>query len=193
MFRGLLNDAKSAVGSVIAKYLARASVALPFLIAAGFAIAAITLMLVDRFGHINAYWMMAGGLAVIGAVASLVVTVKEQEEEVAEKAVEATDTSDTMAEAAVQAPLALMGVLSALPLGPTSFMPLARVLGRNLPLVALIVLIGMLFWPAETRAKEEEAGVSGGEGEQSTTADEDDERPVRHANGSDPLPSEMRH
>ena len=194
MFRGLLNDAKSAVGSVIAKYLARASVAVPFLIAAGFAIAAITLMLVDRFGHINAYWMMAGGLAVIGAVASLVVTVKQQEDEVAEKTAEATDTSDAMAEAAVQAPLALMGVLSALPVGPTSFMPLARVLGRNLPLVALIVLIGMLFWPAEANAEGGEEAVSGGEAAQpKAAADEDDEAPVRHANGSDPLPSAMRH
>jgi hypothetical protein len=193
MFRGLLNDAKSAVGSLIAKYLARASVAVPFLIAAGFAIAAITLMLVDRYGHITAYWMMAGGLALIGGVASLVVTVKEQEEEVAEKQAEATDTSDTMAEAAVQAPLALVGALSALPLGPTSFMPLVRMLGRNLPLVALIVLVGMLFWPTDKDSQDGEAAVPGKEGEQSSTTDEDDERPIRHANGSDPLPSEMRH
>jgi hypothetical protein len=194
MFRGLVNDAKSAVGSLVARYLARASVAVPFLIAAGFVIAAITLMLVDAYGHITAYWMMAGGLAVIGAVASLVVTVKEQEEEVAEKAAEATDTSDAMTEAAVQAPLALVGALSALPLGPTSFMPIARTLGRNLPLVALIVLIGMLFWPSETNAQEgESSAVPDGDGEQPATADEDEERPVRHANGSDPLPSEMRH
>ena len=195
MFRGLLNDAKSAATAVIARYLARASVAVPFLIAAGFAIAAITLMLVERFGHIAAYWMMAGGLAVIGAVATLVVSVKEQEEEVAEQAAEATDTSDTVTEAAMQAPLALAGILSALPLSPTAFVPIARTLGRNLPLVVLIVLIGMLFWPSETSAEAGEEAVPGGAGEQPAAAagDEDEERPVRRANGADPLPSEMRH
>jgi hypothetical protein len=55
MFRGLINDAKSAAGSVVAKYAARASVAVPFFIALGFATAAVTLMLVEQFGHRNAY------------------------------------------------------------------------------------------------------------------------------------------
>ena len=43
------------------KYVARASVAIPFVIALGFALAAIAVMLVERFGHVTAYWMMAGG------------------------------------------------------------------------------------------------------------------------------------
>ena len=54
MFKGLINDAKSAAGSVIAKYLARASVVVPFVIAFGFATAALTLVLVERFGAITA-------------------------------------------------------------------------------------------------------------------------------------------
>ena len=84
MFRGLINDAKAAAGSLVGKYLVRASVAVPFIVAIGFAVAAITLMLVDRFGAINAYLMVAGGFTLIGLIAALVVTVKEQEEEVAE-------------------------------------------------------------------------------------------------------------
>ena len=88
MFQGLINDAKSAAGSLIAKYLARASVAVPFVIALGFATAAITFMLVERFGAITASWMVAGGFTLIGLVATLAVTVKEQEEEVAEKQAE---------------------------------------------------------------------------------------------------------
>jgi hypothetical protein len=36
MFRGLINDAKSAVGNLVLKYVARASVAVPFGIAVGF-------------------------------------------------------------------------------------------------------------------------------------------------------------
>ena len=71
MFRGLINDAKSAAGSLVAKYLARASVAVPFIVAFGFATAAITVMLVERYGHVAAYWMVAGGFTLIGLVAAL--------------------------------------------------------------------------------------------------------------------------
>jgi hypothetical protein len=65
VFLGLINSAETAVSSLILKYVARASVAVPFVIALGFALAAIAAMLVDRFGHITGYWLMAGGLAAI--------------------------------------------------------------------------------------------------------------------------------
>jgi hypothetical protein len=63
MFTGLLNSAKSAVSGLLLRYVARASVAFPFVIAAGFALAACTMMLAERFVHITAYWLVAGGLA----------------------------------------------------------------------------------------------------------------------------------
>jgi hypothetical protein len=84
MFQGLINNAKSAVSGLVLKYVARASVAVPFLVALGFALAAITVMLVDRFGHITAYWVIAGGLALVGAIAAVIVSAREHEEEVAE-------------------------------------------------------------------------------------------------------------
>ena len=84
MFRGLINDAKAAAGSLVGKYLMRASVAVPFVVAFGFGVAAVTLMLIDRFGAINAYLMVAGGFTLIGLIAVLVVNVTEQEEESAE-------------------------------------------------------------------------------------------------------------
>ena len=70
MFAGLINQAKSAASHLVLKYVARASVAVPFVIAAGFALAAITVMLVERFGHVMAYWLVAGGLALIGVITS---------------------------------------------------------------------------------------------------------------------------
>jgi hypothetical protein len=88
VFAGLINQAKSAVIGLILKYVARASVGAPFIIALGFALAAITVMLVGRFGHVLAYWLVAGGLAVIGLVAAILVSVKEHEEEVAGKEAE---------------------------------------------------------------------------------------------------------
>jgi hypothetical protein len=50
----------------------------------------------------------------------------------------------------------------------------ARLLGRNWSLVLLLVLIGALFWPTED-ATTEDNGVG------------------RKPNGSDPMPSALRH
>ncbi len=182
MFAGLINQAKSAVTGLLLKYVARASVAIPFVIALGFALAAITAMLVERFGHIAGYWMVAGGLALVGLVAALVVSVKEHEEEVAEQEAEQADTeevvSEATAQAMVQAPLALLGALVTTPGGATSALSVARLLGRNLPLVLLLVMIGALFWPNEA----------------SRPAEEEDELDiVRRPNGSDDQPSVSRH
>jgi hypothetical protein len=151
MFQGLINNAKSAVSGLVLKYVARASVAVPFIIALGFALAATTVMLVDRFGHVTAYWAVAGGLALVGAIAAIIVSAKEREEEVAEQVAERTDTeevvSDATAQAIVQTPIALLGAL--LTSYPTTGISGVRLLSRNLPLVLLLVMIGSLFWPTQ--------------------------------------------
>ena len=181
MFAGLINQAKSAASHLVLKYVARASVAVPFLIAAGFALAALTVMLVERFGHVMAYWLVAGGLALIGVIASVVVSVKEHEEEVAEEQAAKTDTeevvSDATAQAFVQTPIALLGALFTMPGGVAGALSAARVLGRNWPLVLLLVTIGALFWPTK-------------EGE----PPEDKLDSIRKPNGSDDhMPSALRH
>ena len=163
MFAGLINQAKSAVSRLVLQYVARASVAVPFIVAVGFALAAITVLLVNRFGHAAAYAMMAGGLVAIGIVAAIVVGVKEHEEAVAEQQADQTDTqhvvSEATAQAMVQAPLALLGTLLTVPGGATSALKVASILGRNFPLVLLLVMIGALFWPTpidETAAEQRE-------------------------------------
>ena len=165
MFAGLMNQAKDAVSGLVLKYVARASVAIPFVIALGFAIAAVSFMLVERFGHITAYWMMAGGLAAIGIIAAVFVSVKEHEEEVAEQKAEETDTqevmSDATAQAMVQAPLALLGTLLTIPGGASGAFKVAGVLAKNFPLVLLLVAIGALFWP--TKGEEDEPGAEAAE------------------------------
>jgi hypothetical protein len=145
VFQGLINSAKTAVSSLVIKYVARASVAVPFVIALGFALAAIAAMLVDRFGHIAGYWLMAGGLAASGAVAAILVSAREQKEEVADQKAEATDTSNVATQVATQAPLAVLGGLLTLPGGATTAFKVAQLLGRNYPLVLLMALIGVLF------------------------------------------------
>jgi hypothetical protein len=152
VFAGLINNAKAAASHLVLRYVARASVAIPFLIAIGFAIAALAVMLVERFGHVTAYWIMAGGLAAIGVIAAIVVSVKEHEEEAAEEGAQQDDTkgviSEGTAEAMMQAPVALLGALVTAPGGITTVLKVARVLGRNYPLVLLLVMIGALFYPS---------------------------------------------
>jgi hypothetical protein len=72
MFAGLINQAKTAVSGLVLKYVARASVVIPFIVALGFAVAAIAAMLVQHFGHVAGYWIMAGGLAGVGIIAAIV-------------------------------------------------------------------------------------------------------------------------
>lgn len=180
MFAGLINQAKAAAGGLVLKYVARASVAVPFLVALGFALAAVTVMLVERFGQVTAYWLVAGGLAAVGIAAAIIVSVKEQEEEEAEQLAEEADTGEVVSEAAAQAvvqtPIALLGALSSIPGGATSALKVARLLGRNFPLVLLLVMIGALFWPADE------------------TGSPDDEADPRRPNGADDaMPSTLQH
>ena len=167
MFAGLINHAKAAASGLVLKYVARASVAVPFVIALGFALAAITVMLVQRFGHVTGYWLVAGGLAAIGIIAAITVSMKEHEEEVAEQQAEQSGTeeviSDATAQAMMQVPLALLGAVFTMPGGATPALKVARILGRNYPLVLLLVLIGALFWPTRTKAEDAVAGAEGAE------------------------------
>jgi hypothetical protein len=173
VFAGLVNQAKAAVSSLLLKYVARASVAIPFVVALGFALAATTIMLVERFGHVAAYWAMAGGLAAIGLIAAVAVSTKEHEEALEEQKGEAAHAEQTMsdatAQAITQAPLALLGTLFATPGGTTTALKAARIVGRNWPLALLLVMIGVLFWPTE------------GDG-----ATADSAEPAHKPNGSDP-------
>jgi hypothetical protein len=140
MFRGLINDAKAAAGSLVGKYLVRASVAVPFIVAAGFGVAALTVSLVANFGALHAYLMLAGGFTLIGLLAAFVVSVKEQEEEVAETKDEANDTASVATDA---------------PAGPSVLAGGAKMLVRNIPLVILLAIIGLLFWSTESDAEAE--------------------------------------
>src|SRR5690606_29641685 len=68
MFQGLFKRAERSIDSVVARFVDRALVAVPLLVAAGFATAALTVKLVEVYGHVTAYAMMAALFAVIGAV-----------------------------------------------------------------------------------------------------------------------------
>ena len=77
----------------------------------------------------------------------------------------------------MQTPIALLGALMTMPGGAAGALSAARLLGRNLPLVLLLVMIGALFWPTK-------------EGERL----QDEHDALRKPNGSDDhMPSTLRH
>jgi hypothetical protein len=170
MLHALINDAKSAVAALVAKYLTRAYVALPFLVALGFATAATTLTLIERFGAIAAYWIVAGGFILIGLGATVAVAVKEHEAEIVGKEADVTDTAEIVtdaAAAAAQKPLELLDAILATRVGPSTIAGAANVVTRNVPLVVLLALIALLFWPSESaeeqdaKAREDVDGTNG--------------------------------
>ena len=52
MFSGMIDEAKAAVQELLARVATRAAIGVVFMIAIGFAIAALTMQLVDRFGEL---------------------------------------------------------------------------------------------------------------------------------------------
>ena len=150
MFGKLIHDAQSAADSVLVKQANRAIVALPFLIAVGFATAAIGVKLVQEYGYFETCMLLAGGFAAIGLLAALIVRSKETSTVATEAKVAAGETKDTFAEAAgvaaAEAPAILATLLAAVG-GPTTLLGVARIAGRNLPLLLLLAGIAALLWP----------------------------------------------
>jgi hypothetical protein len=179
VFKGLIDDIKSSAASFIGTYLARVSVAVPFLVALGFVTGAVALELTERFGARTALWMLAGGFCAVGLLASLAVAMKEQQEMEAEEEQQRKEsgigeiTSAVATQVAMQLPAALVGALLQKP--STSALPVARLLGRNMPLVLLILLVALLLWPTE---QAEEPADQAGEAE----------RPAGHE--AEPMPAE---
>ena len=158
MLESFISDAKSAAESVVAKHAARASVAVPFIVAIGFATTSITLMLVEQFGARNACLILAAGFAAIGLVALLAVRNKEHDEHVLgqKSAKDEPVEVATPASAAVpmEVPLAMIAALMSSPVSPASIASAARTIGRNLPLVVLAASIGFLIWPRPIKSVE---------------------------------------
>jgi hypothetical protein len=150
VFRKLLNYATSGITSLIVKYAVRASVTIPFLFALGFGLAGLTIVLIDAFGYRDAYFLLAGGFAALGAVAAFAVWLKERSEEAeAPTGIQpgsAAAVGTTAIETAKQMPSAIAAGSAE---ASASFRHLANIAARNWPFVlaagfAIIVLGGSL-------------------------------------------------
>lgn len=147
MFQGLFRRAESTIDSVVSKYVGRAAIAIPLVIAGGFATAALTVKLVEIYGAVTAYAIMATLFALIGLVTMAVVNtggrpaVESQTAEASAASEDATEGAGTDA-ADLLTPEVKAFLASA---APAALPSIVRGVGRNLPLILLLALIGFVI------------------------------------------------
>jgi hypothetical protein len=149
VFEKLLSYATSGITDLIAKYAVRASVAVPFLFALGFGLAALTVILIDAFGYRDAYLLLAGAFLALGVVAAIAVRAKERSDEAENSAGNETGSAPAIAAIAMETAKQVPSAISAGGTNTFSFRGLAKLGERNWPLAvaaaAAILLLGGMF------------------------------------------------
>lgn len=154
LFQSVIRRAEAAIESVLDQALARALVALPLLVAAGFATAALSTYVNAQYGEQTGQLIMAGAFAGLGLVAMLYVSIvgsgtpETGEAATATGASEPAEGSPSDDSAAVRAlgdaerELVTTMLVSAAPVAVPGIM---RTLIRNLPLVLLILVVAFIL------------------------------------------------
>ncbi len=151
MFQGLLRRAEQSIGSAVAKYVGRIVVAFPLLIAGGFATAAITTKLVEMYGTVIGCSIMAAGFAALSLVLMAIVdsgspqTAAEVEAEAAQTATNdaAGDQLESDFDASALLTPEVRSFLASS--APMALPAIARGVGKNLPLILILALIGFVI------------------------------------------------
>lgn len=147
MFDRLFRRAERKIDSVVAKYVRRVIVAVPLLIAALFATAAISVKVVELFGPVNGYAIMAGGFTGIAALVALFAYASGDRTPVEEaEAAAKSDTEKEKVKDGDESPLVPPELLSIITAAAPMALPgVARTAARNLPLLVALAIIGYLF------------------------------------------------
>ncbi|HEX2841809.1 hypothetical protein [Hyphomicrobium sp.] len=158
MFQGLFKRAESTIDSVVSKFVMRALVAIPLIVAAGFATAALTIKLVEQYGAVTGHALMAALFAMIGLV-TLAVVGFESAPAAEQPNAHAADTATTQ-NVGSEDPASLLtpeirAFLSSA--APMALPGIARGVGRNLPLILMLALVAFVVSRFVDTAGEETA------------------------------------
>lgn len=142
MFDSWISDFKRSINNAITEYVLMALAVVPFLVAAGFATAAVVIWLTESMSTTAAFLVVAAGFALIGMVVLLIARSYEKPTQPSEP--QEVAQSD-VAQASVLS--GSMGTIAGLIFAhPGVAWSTLRVLVRNLPaLIAGSILGGMLF------------------------------------------------
>lgn len=167
MFDRIFRRAERKIDSVVSKYVRRAIVAVPLLIASLFATAAISVKVVEVYGPVNGYAMMAGGFAALAAIIALFAltgqaTPVEQAEAEAAKDADQLKRDD---ERPLVPPELLSIIMAA---APVAIPGVARTAARNLPMLVVLAIIGYLLSRYGSSSGSDSATSAAGDGSPST-------------------------
>lgn len=154
LFESVLHRAEAMIGNVLEQALARALVALPLLIAAGFGTAALSTYVNAKYGVQTGQLIMAGGFATLGLLAMLFVSVVGPATIESGEAATASDDAGTAEggqsddspamRAFGDAERELLTTMLA-SAAPVAVPGILRTLIRNLPLVILILIVAFIL------------------------------------------------
>ncbi|WP_144083501.1 hypothetical protein [Hyphomicrobium nitrativorans] len=119
--------------------------AVPLLVAGGFATAALSIKLVELYGHVSAYAIMA---VLFSVIALITMAVNNKESEPVGEPAAAADATDASQEAdeesdAPQLPPEVMALLTSV--APAAAPGIARGVARNLPLIFLLAIAAFVI------------------------------------------------
>jgi hypothetical protein len=147
MFQSLINRAQRSIDTLVSRYVARAAVAVPFIVAMGFGTAAASVKLTQVYGNLTAYTILAAAFAGIGLIAAAGIAFSGSGEPASSDEPEAEEAAQSDTESNLESAIDPATVMSALTtVGPVALPHVLRLLARNLPLVlGLLVLAYLLF------------------------------------------------
>lgn len=156
MFDSIINRAQHSVESAVLRYVMRVAVAVPFIIAFGFGIAAASTKLVQLYGPSSAYAMIAGTFAGLGLILVGVMAVVKPSASVADDYASAPEAVAATGAGAVPSAIDSDLLVAALGIVGPKMIPaiplLLRFVVRNWSLVLSAVLVTYLLFSDRERA-----------------------------------------
>ncbi len=164
MFQAIISRAQTAIDDTLALVASRALMAVPFIVAVAFGVAALYLRLAREYGAETASLVMAALWLLVGLLVAAVLAMRAAEPsdsagEELRAETPATDaaTSSNASFSNTERDLLLAGLTSA---APIALPQLLRMIMRNLPLIAAIaVAIFVMTRPSATNEEQENAAA----------------------------------
>jgi Na+-transporting methylmalonyl-CoA/oxaloacetate decarboxylase gamma subunit len=157
MFDRLFRRAERKIDSVVSKYVRRAIVAVPLLIAAVFATAAISAKMVELYGPIYGHAIMAAGFVALSGLIALFALTGTQSTPVEEANAAKSESAEAIKDDDDRplVPPELLSLITAA--APVALPGVARVVARNLPVLLVLAVLGYLFTRFAGRSSPQDA------------------------------------
>ena len=151
MLQAIVDRAQRSIETLVSKYVRRAAVGVPFVIALGFGTAAATVKLTAEFGSMVAYAILAVAFASVGLAAAAAIAMSGPNS-VATPATgdDATASIDATGKESAIGPDVILAALGAV--GPAALPGMVRLLARNLSLVLAVAIIAYLLFSDTKKA-----------------------------------------